>query len=114
MTEEFGSGPELTEGLDFTVGPTGDISTVTGIEELKKDLSMSMIILLNNYVGTPPTPNTRSRLRRDVRGTALADTRISAAPGEDITITQENYEEISITMTVIAETGDEFEMVFST
>jgi hypothetical protein len=40
---DYGSGPGLDKFLDLVVGPSGDLASSSGVDELRKDLSYQLI-----------------------------------------------------------------------
>jgi len=85
-TEEdgLGSGIALDEDLDMMLSNDGDLLSVSGFEELEKDLSVNMIFQLTfggpdnaGYLGKPLTPEVKADILDLVKRTALSDDRIN-------------------------------------
>lgn len=103
MVDEFGSGLYLDQSLDFDVGPTGDLRTVDGVDELEKDLSVQMVASLQQYLGQPPTSNLDAQIFRTASDIATADTRVSSVIRSESTISFSQDRE-SITILLAART----------
>lgn len=91
MTEEFGSGiyihgdaREDEYKWDFDISESGDLRTVSDIDELQKDLSFNTAINLQETLGGPLTPTKMNRIRSKVRQTMEDDGRINRIVSLDV------------------------------
>ena len=91
MTEEFGSGIHIHGDArgdeyewDFDISESGDLRTVSQIDELQKDLSFNTAINLQETLGGPLTPTKMNRIRSKVRQTMEDDDRISRIVSLDV------------------------------
>lgn len=114
MSEEnLGAGQYLDEDLDFEVGPTGDIRTTSGVEELQKDLAFQMIISLSQFLGEPPTPETESEIKRMAYRVAFADLRVTGVDRNNIIVEWNHRSDaMEVTVPLTTDTGEEQELVF--
>jgi hypothetical protein len=115
MSEEnLGSGQFLDQSLDLEVGSTGDIKTVSGREELEKDLAFQMIFSLEPYTGQPPTPEIEAEVKRIAYRVAIADVRVTAVDRENITVNWNTREkELDATVPVTTTTDEQYDLVFN-
>lgn len=87
MTEHYGAGVYLSGGTglddrdvwDLDVDESGDVRTVDGVDELRKDVAFRSArrIQEDGIIGTPLTPTTRNRLRSLIRETINNEPRLS-------------------------------------
>lgn len=110
--ENLGSGVALDQYWDFSVGPTGDLETEEGRDELEKDLAVVMAINLEEFVGEPPDAQTRAAIKQEVKGNALADPRIVSVDEDSLSVKITDRDEISVSVTVTTNTDQEYELVF--
>lgn len=113
MTENLGSGVRLDKDFDISIDRTGDVETVSGLNELEKDLSMQMAFSLNQFVGAPPSDDTRSSAKRVVAQVLNADERIQRIVTGSITVewSGPKRRQIDVGATVVA-SEQEQELVF--
>lgn len=110
--ENLGAGIYLDEYLDFDVDETGDLRAAFGTDELQKDLSIQMIFELDQYRGSPPTKNTRSKVASDVIELAELDPRVEDVPRDSISVSfSDDNMDLFIDLSVITESGEQ-ELVF--
>lgn len=89
MTDHYGSGPLLDYNFDLAVDPSGDVSVVSGISELEKDLAFNLTRVLKygegvespaslagGIVGVPLDRGTRSDIQIIVSDVLDSDDRI--------------------------------------
>ena len=110
--KNLGSGLYLDQTLDFDPSTTGDLRTVSGSEELQKDLAFQLLIVLSDYIGPPLTPGTRAEIKSRTVDTILSDIRVDSIDRGSMTVSKPNPESIRIQAFVIAE-GEEQELVFN-
>lgn len=91
MTEEFGSGIHIHGNArgdeyewDFDINESGDLRTVSGADELQKDLSFRSAINLDDVFGGPITPTKMNRVRSKIRQTMEDEPRISRIVSLDV------------------------------
>lgn len=108
----LGSGLYLDSDLDLGVGTTGDLRTVSGSEELQKDLAFQLLITLQEYIGPPLTPATRADIKSRTVDTILSDTRVDTLDRGSMTVTKPTPESIRIEAVVYAG-GEEQELIFN-
>jgi hypothetical protein len=113
MVEPFGSGIYLDSQLDFSVDPTSDIQTSSGVDELEKDLSIAMIVNLQQFLGRPPSGNLETKVFTAAKNVALGDTRVLRVNSNRSDISfSDNREKINIIMAVKTRSGEQ-ELVFN-
>ncbi len=106
MSENLGSGVFLDERFDFSVDPTGDLKSTSGLNELQKDLAFQMVINLEQFIGQPPTGNLQEKVAGTAKRVAEADSRVRyVLEGDTEVIFSDDREEITLKMT--AQTRDE-------
>lgn len=106
MTEEFGSGIALDEHLDFSIDNTGDLDTVSGAEELEKDLAINMMHNLQQYIGQPRTNRLDSKVLGTAKNVALADVRVDDVDEGDASVEwSHDSRDLMVHLPVVA--GDE-------
>jgi hypothetical protein len=110
--KNLGSGLYLDQTLDFDPSTTGDLRTVSGSEELQKDLAFQLLIVLGDYIGPPLTPGTRAEIKSLTVDTITSDSRVDRIDRGSMQVLKPNPNSIRIQVLVIAE-GDEQELVFN-
>jgi len=110
--ENLGSGLFLDQSLDFDPSSTGDLRTVSGSEELEKDLSFQLIIILSDSIGQPITPATRSEIRSLAVDTITSDSRVDSIDRGSIELTKPDRETIRL-QAVVTAGGETRELVFN-
>lgn len=113
MSEEFGSGIALDEQFDLSVGATGDLETVSGVEELQKDLSFQLTQELQEYLGSPSSSSLVAQVSNTTKNVLNADSRIDSVNSESISVSIDSANRnISISVTAVA-SGEVQELVFN-
>lgn len=112
MVDAFGSGIYLDERLDFAVNTAGDLRTVSGIDELEKDLSIQMIAGLRQYLGQPPTSNLDAKIFNTASNIALADTRVASVNTDQSSVSFNQTRDEMILNLVVRTVDGEQELVF--
>lgn len=107
---EFGGGIDLTSDLDITLNGVGDLQTISGQDELAKDLALQSIIELENIDTRRKTNETKTTVKRIVRDIVIADPRIDRLL--DIDVRFNGTDSIEIITDVLA-SDEEQELVFS-
>jgi hypothetical protein len=110
--ENLGSGLYLDSNLDFDPNETGDLRTVSGSEELQKDLAFQLIYVLQEYIGPPLEPAIRSEIKSKTVDTVLADERVDSIDRGSLTVRKPDKNSIVIQADVVAD-GDKEELVFN-
>ena len=110
--DNLGSGLYLDQNLDFDPSTTGDLRTTSGSEELQKDLAFQLLIVLDDYIGPPLTPGTRSEIKSLTVDTILSDSRVTSIDRGAMTVSKPNPESIRIEAFVTAD-GSNHELVFN-
>jgi hypothetical protein len=106
---DFGAGPKLTQDWDFEIDETGDIRSVSGLDELGKDLAFASSILLEVKRGLPQSPETNKKIESQARSIALADVRIDRVEYVEVTTADNNTAEIVM---VVVTDNEQQELVF--
>lgn len=110
--ESFGSGIKLNNGFDLEVNSSGDIRTVSGSDELQKDIAYAVSAFLNDSYGGPITPETGAEIRTGVRRVMLEDPRIVRINSLSVqTINADNS--IRITSTIVGDDETQQDLVFT-
>lgn len=116
MSENFGGGMYLTNNndlpplWDLDVDESGDIRTVTGVEELQKDIAYATRIRMEDVRGNPRTPAAVTRVEAIVRQSLQDDVRISRII--NVSAREVNSDEVEVSASAEAN-GDEVNLVFS-
>lgn len=110
MTDRFGSGIHIHGDArgdeyewDFDISESGDLRTVSGIDELQKDLAFRAAVNLEETLGGPLTPTKMNRIRSKVRQTMEDDDRISRIVSLDVSRVdgRANTIQVNTTLTTI-------------
>lgn len=102
----FGSGPALDRQLDLVVNPTGDLKKEEGIDELKKDLAIQMMISLSTFLGRPPSGNLQAKISNTVKRVALDDERINSVVEGSVDVSfSDDRKEIDVSLSVRTQNG---------
>lgn len=110
--ENLGSGLYLDQTLDFDPSTTGDLRTVSGSEELQKDLAFQLLIVLDEFIGPPLTPGTRAEIKSLTIDTITSDSRVDSIDRGSMVVSKPTPESIRVKVFVIAE-GEQQELVFN-
>lgn len=110
--ENLGSGLYLDQTLDFDPNETGDLRTTSGSEELQKDLAFQLLIVLQDYIGPPLTPGTRSEIKSLTVDTITSDVRVDSVDRGSMRVQKVNPESIRISVVVTAD-GEREDLVFN-
>jgi hypothetical protein len=84
--ENLGSGIELTQSFDFTLTPDGDIATVSGTEEINKDIAFQLSIILSPFEGSRLTPSVKNKIKSRTIDTLNSDNRVNTVDSSSITV----------------------------
>lgn len=109
--EDLGSGIALDESFDFEVSPRGDIDSVSGAEELNKDLAFQLNILLDEFRGQPLNNELKSNIKTRTIDGINSDVRVDFVRESEIQIRQTDRNTISLLVPYNSEAGDQ-ELVF--
>ncbi len=72
-------GLDLDEQFDFTIGDSGDLSSVSGVTELQKDLSGAITAIIQSQtIGNVLDANEASKLDSFLRSRILFDDRVES------------------------------------
>lgn len=110
--ENLGSGLYLDQNLDFDPNTTGDLRTVSGSEELQKDLAFQLLITLDEFIGPPLTPGTRADIKSRTVDTITSDSRVDSLDRGSLQVQKPNRNSIRLSVVVFAG-GEEQELVFN-
>jgi hypothetical protein len=108
---EFGGGIDLTKELDIDLNTVGDVQTISGRDELEKDVSLQSIIAVEPINGRQKTSETKTDLKRVIRDAIVADPRISEF--RDISVSFIDGADEAEVVTTIVSSDEEQELVFS-
>lgn len=108
---EFGGGIDLTQDLDIDLNNVGDVQTISGQDELEKDVSLQSLIAIEPINGRQKTNQTKTNLKRAIRGAIVEDPRIQRL--ENITVSFiDGTNEVEVVTRVVS-SDEEQELVFS-
>lgn len=110
--ENLGSGLYLDRELDFDPNETGDLRTISGSDELQKDLAFQLLITLDDFIGPPLTPGTRADIKSLTVDTITSDSRVDALDRGSMQVRKPDRNSIVIQVIVFAG-GEEQELVFN-
>ena len=108
----LGSGLYLDKSLDFDPNTTGDLRTVSGSDELQKDLAFQLLITLDEFIGPPLTPATRADIKDLTIDTILSDSRVDSIDRGSLTIGKPDRHSIRLQVVVFAD-DERQELVFN-
>lgn len=117
MTEHnFGAGIGLNPNWDLEVDSTGDIATVSGREELEKDISMLAAIRLSDQLGTTFSArrdeNTFKSVEMTVERLLRGDPRITDIQGDVEAREHPSFEDtVVIDVSVIANPNQDYDLI---
>jgi len=111
--DNLGAGVALDQSFDFSIDPTGDLAATSGKQELQKDLSLLMTQNLQEYLGQPPTTETKVEIKEDAIEIALADVRVIAVDRELASVEIIDREEISLSLPVVTSSEQQYTFVFN-
>lgn len=94
--ERLGAGINLDRAYDFSIDSTGDIQSVSGAEELNKDLAFQLSIALDEFRGKPVTNELKSEIKSVTKNTILSDVRVRSVDSESIQIERSSRDSISV------------------
>lgn len=109
--ENLGSGIELTESFDFTLTPDGDISSVSGAEEMNKDIAFQLNIILSEFEGSPLTPSVKNKIKSRTIDTLNSDNRVNTVDSSTITVREVGQGTIRVSADYFAG-GTQQELIF--
>lgn len=118
MAADFGSGIFLSaQGdvpplWDMEVTNSGDIRTVSGENELQKDIALSTTIRLSESVGSPITPVVLNRLRGRVFDALEDDDRIAEILEVEVQQIEGRQNEVEVAARVNADVENTSDLVF--
>jgi len=110
--ENLGSGLYLDQTLDFGVGSTGDLRHISGSSELEKDLSFQLLIILDDLMGQPLTPEVEAQVKSLTVDTILSDSRVDDIDRGSMNLFKPNAESLII-QTLVTAGGSEQELVLN-
>jgi hypothetical protein len=108
---QLGAGVFLDETLDFDVDETGDLRGEEGLEELAKDLSFQLILVLEGTRGKTLTTEREAEIKSLTEDTLLSDSRVQNVDSSSISISRADRNTVRLSLNTIA-LGDERELVF--
>lgn len=111
--DNLGAGTALDQNFDFSTDPTGDLSATTGKQELQKDLSVLMAQNLQEYLGQPPTTETKVEIKADAIDIALSDVRVIGVNRENVSVEIVDRQEISLSLPVVTNTEQQYTFIFN-
>jgi hypothetical protein len=114
---DYGSGTALDRFLDFQVGPTGDIKSVSGVDEVRKDVAYRLIGALrygegveepasvaDGVVGEPITDGLSDDIAIVVSRTIEDDPRVGSVP--EIRVGQPRNDRIEVEARIVLQDGE--------
>jgi len=103
----FGNGPSLDDDFDFTISSTGDLTVAREAEELNKDLSMQLTVVLQEFLGETPGTNVETRALSKAIEVVELDTRIDSVQQETSSVTlSSNGRELTTDLDIITRNGN--------
>jgi hypothetical protein len=105
MSDRLGGGIYLDNQFDFSVSTTGDLRFSNGVNELQKDLSFIMVIILDEYIGKGPSDNLETKILSTASEIAKADTRVTRV-NEGKSSVEFDPQEQTIMLELLVETFD--------
>lgn len=86
--DSLGSGLYLDTTFDLGVSNNGDLRNVSGLEELSKDISFQLAIVLEPLLGQPNRKNFKVELKDTTREVILSDSRVDSVGNDDIVVNE--------------------------
>lgn len=112
VEKQLGSGIALDQNFDFEIDATGDLNSVSGVEELNKDLALRLTIFLDEFRGQILTNEVKSEIKNRVINVLLSDQRVVNVNEASIQIKEVTRNEIAIKAPYKATTG-QTELIFT-
>lgn len=118
MPTDFGSGIYLSTqadtppAWDMEVTNSGDIKTVSGSQELEKDVSLSTTIRIGEEIGSHITPVVRNRIRARVLDALEDDVRINSVLLLEVNEVPNQTDLLEVVAQVNAVEDEDIELVF--
>jgi len=114
----LGSGLYLDRNFDLSISNNGDLRKEKGLEELSKDISFQLSIVLEPLLGQPDSPNFKVELKDLTREVILSDSRVDSVGSDDIIVNNvSNNISSDVTYEIIVPTvvasGEPQELVFT-
>lgn len=115
MSDNLGSGIKLTDDWDLDVDTTGDLATVSGQDELEKDLAMVTAIYFDNNLGETINPrqeaNSLKSIENAVRRIFQQDSRVGRVVNIDVRPDQNITDAIIIESEIVADDQSNHDLV---
>jgi len=118
MATDFGSGIYLTStkdvppSWDMQVTNSGDIRTVSGAQELEKDVALSTTIRVGEEIGNHITPVVRNRIRARILDAFDDDDRINTVLLLEVNEVPDDKNKLEVVAQVNTVEDEEIELVF--
>lgn len=109
---EYGGGIFLTKDWDFEVNNTGDIRTISGLDELEKDVAFQLASNLDQFIGSRITNEQANDIAIETQQQLSADPRIAAVLDLTVQFPDGDPDTVEVIATVRDTEGDEQELVF--
>lgn len=108
---DFGAGIALSQDWDFEVDATGDIETVSGEEELQKDVAFNVARRVRDVIGRRLDSATSKRIQIAVQSVLIDEVRIDEVQAVNVRQTS-RHDTFEVVASAIA-SDDEIELVFT-
>lgn len=108
---DFGGGIFLTEDWDIEANESGDVRTVTGFDELAKDVAFRTAVRFNDEIGLPLTNEALLRIKVIAKDEVLRDDRIQDIITIDVSIVDDAANRVEVVSTIEADNSEQ-ELVF--
>lgn len=116
--DSLGGGLYLDRSFDLAVSNNGDLRKESGLEELSKDISFQLAIVLEPLLGQPDSRNFKVELKDLTREVILSDSRVDSVGNDDIVVNDVSDELASdvtyeIVVPTVVASGEPQELVFT-
>lgn len=102
----FGNGPSLDDDFDFTISSTGDLTISRELEELNKDLSMQLTVVLREFLGETSSTNVETRALSKAIEVVELDSRVDTVQQDTSSATLlSNGRELTTDLDIITREG---------
>lgn len=109
---DFGAGVSLNEDWDFQVDSSGDLATVSGEQELQKDVAFNVARNWGDSIGRRVDSATQKRIQVTARDVLLNDPRIESITNLDVRRIEDNLNQFEVVATVNTFVDGTFDLVF--
>lgn len=109
---DFGAGVGLNRDWDFEVDSTGDLTTVSGLDELEKDVAFNVARNWEDSIGRRVGSSTQKRIQITVRDVLIDEPRVNDIRNLTVRRVADNANKFEVVAEVNTIVGADTELVF--